>query len=87
MTLAYVFIMLITYLLWWVKPKDITTATFVELPDMNHRQRQIFDSLSMEDTYDDVNRAQKASKNIAWYLVARDCKDDDILPHGLRSQQ
>lgn len=80
MTLAYVFVVLVTYLFWWVKPKDITTATFVTLPEMTIKQRQAFESLAMEDTYDtDDAHAKQLSKNIAWYLVARDCKDDDAL--------
>lgn len=79
MTLAYLFVMLITYLFWWVKPKDITTAMYVDLPEMNRRQRRVFDSLSMEDTYDHDESLVEHSKNIAWYLVARDCKDDSRL--------
>ncbi|KKY25955.1 hypothetical protein UCDDS831_g01804 [Diplodia seriata] len=79
MTLAYVFVMLVTYLFWWVKPKDITTAATVELPPMSRAQRDVFESLAMENTYDDDATAPAPSKNIAWYLVARDCKDDDVL--------
>lgn len=34
MTLAYVFNGLVTYAFWWEKPKDIVTASFVNLPEM-----------------------------------------------------
>ncbi|KAK8164189.1 hypothetical protein IWX90DRAFT_415979 [Phyllosticta citrichinensis] len=79
MTLAYVFVVLITYLFWWLKPKDITTVSFVTLPSMDRTQQEIFDALAMENTYDDDDRNPKPSKNIAWYLVSRDCKDEDWI--------
>jgi len=79
MTLAYVFNAFVTYGCWWAKPKDIATASFVDLPDMSARQKEIFESLSMEETYDILNPNQKQSMNIAWYVVARDCRDDEVL--------
>lgn len=78
MTLAYVAIAFITYGFWWKKPKDIATASFIELPHMTELQRATFDSLAMEPTYDTDEYGIKPSKNIAWYLVARDCDDDRI---------
>ncbi|GAB7353001.1 hypothetical protein MBLNU459_g3563t2 [Dothideomycetes sp. NU459] len=33
----------------------------------------------MEDTYDAGNQDARPSRNIAWYLVSRDCKDSDFL--------
>jgi hypothetical protein len=35
MTLAYVVQVVLTYGLWWKKPKDIATASYVTLPDMD----------------------------------------------------
>lgn len=75
MTLAYVFVMVPTYLFWWVKPKDIITPSIVDLPQMTDDQRRIFESLAMENTYDDIDGV-RPSRSIAWYLVARDCNDE-----------
>ena len=79
MTLAYVFNALITYGFWWSKPKDIATASFVDLPEMTTRQRQTFEGLTMEETYDVSDPGQKQNLDIAWYVVARDCRDDEVL--------
>lgn len=82
MTLAYVFIVLLTYGFWWYKPKDIATVTFVDLPDMTSNQATVFESLAMENTYDVDFQGPDPPKNIAWYLIARDCNDDELLVMG-----
>jgi hypothetical protein len=76
MTLAYVVQVVLTYCLWWKKPKDIATASYVTLPDMDDEQRHVFESLSMEITYD-VPDATKNSQSmgIAWYIIPRDCSE------------
>lgn len=79
MTIAYVLIVMITYSFWWLKPKDIATASLVTLPAMTSVQRDIFESLKMEDNYDYDCSIPEKSRNIAWYLVSRDCKDDQVL--------
>ncbi|KAK0622629.1 hypothetical protein B0T14DRAFT_514169 [Immersiella caudata] len=79
MTLAYVLNAFVTYGCWWAKPKDIATAAFVDLPAMSARQRETFEGLSMEDTYDVLDPSQKQGMSIAWYVVARDCRDDEVL--------
>lgn len=84
MTLAYVFVVILTYIFWWIKPKDIATASYIDLPDMTSEQWRVFESLAMENTYDNDDPSAKPSKNIAWYLVGRDCKDDEILVMGQR---
>ncbi|KAK5086394.1 hypothetical protein LTR05_003562 [Lithohypha guttulata] len=78
LTLAYVFVTILTYAFWWRKPKDIATASFVDLPVMNEIQRTAFESLSMETTYDTDEENWKPSKNIAWYLIARDCESHHL---------
>lgn len=78
MTLAYVFNALITYTLWWEKPKDIVTASFVELPQMTPAQWAKFESLAMENTYDVSDPDEEQSDSIAWYVVPRDCRDDEV---------
>lgn len=72
----------VTYGCWWAKPKDIATAAFVDLPPMTDRQREVFENLSMEATYDVLDPNQKQDMNIAWYVVARDCRDDEVLVMG-----
>ncbi|CAH0056144.1 unnamed protein product [Clonostachys solani] len=79
MALAYVFNAVITYGFWWMKPKDIATASFVDLPEMTDLQREVFEGLSMENTYDVSGEDQEPAMDTAWYVVARDCQDDDIL--------
>jgi hypothetical protein len=76
MTLAYVFLVLITYLFWWLKPKDIATAAIVDLPEMQPDQLKRFESLAMENVYDDEVPHNENSDSIAWYVVSRDCKDE-----------
>ncbi|QPC70229.1 hypothetical protein HYE68_000981 [Fusarium pseudograminearum] len=78
MTLAYVFNALVTYALWWEKPKDIVTASFVSLPQMTSAQWTKFESLAMENTYDVSHPGQEHSDAIAWYVVPRDCRDDEV---------
>lgn len=79
MTIAYVAVMVVTYFFWWIKPKDIATASFIELPPMDIEQWQVFESLTMESTYDVLDPTAPWDANIAWYLIARDCKDDEVL--------
>ncbi|KAK3358073.1 hypothetical protein B0T25DRAFT_580040 [Lasiosphaeria hispida] len=79
MTLAYVLNAFVTYDCWWAKPKDIATASFVDQPDMTARQRETFDGLSMGATYDVLDPSQKQDMSVAWYFVARDCQDDEVL--------
>lgn len=78
MTLAYVVQVLLTYVCWWKKPKDIATASYVELPDMEVADRNVFNSLAMELTYDvpDPTNCQ-LSNSIAWYIIPRDCGEAD----------
>jgi hypothetical protein len=78
MTLAYVFNALVTYALWWEKPKDIVTASFINLPQMTSVQWTKFESLAMENTYDVSHPGQEQSDSIAWYVVPRDCRDDEV---------
>jgi hypothetical protein len=77
MTLAYVFNGLVIYAFWWERPKDIVTASFVSLPEMTPLQWEKFESLAMENTYDVSDPSQKQDNSIAWYVVLRDCRDDE----------
>ncbi|KAL2022011.1 hypothetical protein VTK56DRAFT_6251 [Thermocarpiscus australiensis] len=87
MTLAYVFNALVTYGFWWEKPKDIATASFVDLPAMTFSQREKFEGLAMENTYDVPERGHKQSNSIAWYVVPRDCRDDGVLVMAREEQE
>ncbi|KAF2107829.1 hypothetical protein BDV96DRAFT_672646 [Lophiotrema nucula] len=80
MTLAYVVQVILTYCLWWKKPKDIATASFVSLPEMNEEQKRQFDSLSMEVTYGVPDPATTEQlMNNAWYIIPRDCTENAYL--------
>lgn len=79
MTLAYVCVALATYAFWWKKPKDIATASFVDIPQMTKAQLATFDSLAMENTYDEREYEGPPSRNVAWYLIARDYQTDLIF--------
>ncbi|RGP67893.1 hypothetical protein FLONG3_8361 [Fusarium longipes] len=78
MTLEYVFNALVTYAFWWEKPKDIITASFIDLPQMTPAQWPKFESLAMENTYDVSHPSQKQHGSIAWYVVPRNCRDDEV---------
>ncbi|KAF5701149.1 hypothetical protein FMUND_13996 [Fusarium mundagurra] len=80
MTLAFVFNGLVTYAFWLEKPKDIVTASFVSLPEMTPLQWGKFESLTMENTYGVSDPSKKQDSSIAWYVVPRDCRDDEIEP-------
>lgn len=79
MTIAYVVVMVVTYFFWWLKPKDIATVSLIDLPYMDIEQWEVFESLTMENTYDVLDPTAPWDTNIAWYLIARDCKDDEVL--------
>ncbi|KAJ4259564.1 hypothetical protein NW762_007493 [Fusarium torreyae] len=87
MTLVYVFNALVTYAFWWEKPKDIATAAFVDLPEMTTLQWEKFEGLAMENTYDVLDPNQKQSNAIAWYVVPRDCRDDEVEVLVVSDQQ
>lgn len=65
MTIAYVVVMIVTYFFWWIKPKDIATASFIELPQMDIEQWGVFESLTMENTYDVLDPTASWDANIA----------------------
>ncbi|SMQ51893.1 unnamed protein product [Zymoseptoria tritici ST99CH_3D7] len=80
MTLAYVVQVILTYCLWWKKPKDISTASLVALPEMTDEQRIQFENLSMEATYDRPDpAADPPCMSIAWYIIPRDCSESAYL--------
>lgn len=87
MTLAYVFNALATYALWWEKPKDIITASFVDLPQMTADQWEKFENLAMENTYDVSDPNQEQSNAITWYVVPRDCRDEEAVMMENQEQQ
>lgn len=74
MTLVYVVQTVLTYCLWWKKPKDVATVSLVSLPDMNDEQYRTFEALSMEATYDVPDPSSThQSMGIVWYIIPRDC--------------
>jgi hypothetical protein len=71
MTLGYIPLFGLTYFFWWVKPKDVKMPSEVALPAMNEHQRQIFESMAVDDDFDDEGTRRQASLWSVWYLTPR----------------
>lgn len=70
MTLGYVPLFAVTYFLWWHKPKDIRSPSIVELPCMDERQKDIFESMAISDKFDEGLVGPVTYWNV-WYLTPR----------------
>lgn len=71
MTLSYIPLFAITYLFWWVKPKDVLTPSIVNLPDMSEEQRAVFESMAVSTVFDDEGMGKPNSFWSIWYLTPR----------------
>ncbi|KAI4159456.1 MAG: hypothetical protein L6R39_000358 [Caloplaca ligustica] len=71
MTLSYIPLFAITYLFWWVKPKDVLTPSVVDLPDMSEEQHAMFDSMAVSNIFDDEGLGKQGSLWSIWYLTPR----------------
>ena len=71
MTLSYIPLFAITYLFWWVKPKDVLTPSVVDLPDMLPEQKRTFESMAVSSTFDDEGTRKQDSLWTIWYLTPR----------------
>ena len=83
MTLSYIPLFAITYLFWWVKPKDVTTPSIVDLPDMLPEQKATFDSMAVSNNFDDEGLGKQDSLWTIWALTPRifekEAADKDLL--------
>lgn len=71
MTLSYIPLFAITYLFWWVKPKDVLTPSIVDLPDMLEEQRATFESMAVSSVFDEEGLDKQGSLWSVWYLTPR----------------
>ena len=71
MTLSYIPLFAITYLFWWVKPKDVLTPSVVDLPDMLEEQKAVFESMAVSSAFDDEGIGKQDSLWTIWYLTPR----------------
>lgn len=81
MTLGYIPLFGVTYLYWWVKPKDIETPTLITL-DITTEQRATLDSLALSETFDHEDSPAQASYWQIWHLTPRifEKVERDLLP-------
>lgn len=61
MTLSYVPRFAITYLFWWIKPKDVLTSSVVELLEISEEQRASFESRAVSHVFYDEGMGIQAS--------------------------
>ncbi|KAL8993465.1 MAG: hypothetical protein Q9169_006321 [Polycauliona sp. 2 TL-2023] len=71
MTLSYVPLFAITYVFWWIKPKDVLSPSVVELPDMSEEQRRTFDSMAVSNAFDDEDIGNQGTMWSIWSLTPR----------------
>lgn len=71
MTLGYVPLFVVTYVLWWNKPKDIRSPSVVELPYMNEDQKRIFESMAFSNKFDNEGQDGQVTYWNVWYLTPR----------------
>ncbi|KAI4184101.1 MAG: hypothetical protein LQ346_006162 [Caloplaca aetnensis] len=71
MTLSYIPLFAITYLFWWVKPKDVLSPSVVDLPGMSDDQRSVFESMAVSTVFDDEGAEKQGCFWSIWYLTPR----------------
>ncbi|KAI4190482.1 MAG: hypothetical protein L6R41_000787 [Letrouitia leprolyta] len=71
MTLSYIPLFAITYLFWWVKPKDVLTPSVVDLPNMSEEQLLVFEAMAVSNDFDNEGLERQDSLWSIWYLTPR----------------
>ncbi|KAL9576655.1 MAG: hypothetical protein Q9212_006921 [Teloschistes hypoglaucus] len=71
MTLSYIPLFAITYLFWWLKPKDVLTPSIIHLPNMSEEQKNKFESMAVSDVFDNEGIGKQRSIWTIWYLTPR----------------
>ncbi|KAF8851393.1 hypothetical protein BDZ45DRAFT_767009 [Acephala macrosclerotiorum] len=71
MTLSYIPLFAATYFFWWLKPKDISTPTVVNLPTMSSERKAIFESMAVSNKFDNEGLPEQASISNTWALTPR----------------
>ncbi|KAK4574049.1 hypothetical protein LTR86_001810 [Recurvomyces mirabilis] len=71
MTLGYIPLSVVTYIYWWLKPKNIETPSEIDLPHMTIEQRAEFDSMIITSSFDNEGQREQQSLWQIWYLTPR----------------
>lgn len=71
MTLGYVPLFVLTSFFWWEKPKDVLTPSVVDLPYMTTDQKEAFENISVDSTFDDEHTKQQDTWWNIWKLTPR----------------
>lgn len=71
MTLSYIPLVAITYLFWWIKPKDVISPSVVDLPDMPLGQWAIFEAMAVSSAFDTEGIGKQDSLWTIWRLTPR----------------
>jgi hypothetical protein len=71
MTLGYIPLVAVTYYLWWVKPKDITTPSIVDLPAMSPMQKKMFEAMAVSNAFDCEGNGRQDSVSSVFSLTPR----------------
>ena len=90
MTLSYIPLFAITYLFWWLKPKDVMTPSIVCLPVMSEDQMVTFESMAVSGAFDDEHTGNQDSLWSIWYLTPRVFEkeaEQKALEEGQRSDE
>ncbi|CZR56634.1 uncharacterized protein PAC_06523 [Phialocephala subalpina] len=61
MTLSYIPLFAATYFFWWLKPKDISTPTVVNLPLMSAEQKAVFELVAVSNKFDNEGLPEQVS--------------------------
>lgn len=71
MTLSYIPLVAVTYAFWWVKPKDVLTASLVKLPHMLPEEQAMLESMAVSNIFDHEGIGPQGSWRIIWELTPR----------------
>ena len=71
MTLSYVPLFAVAYLHWWAKPRDIETPSEINLPKMTPDQLTVFESLALDERFDNEGMSKQESLWVVWTLTPR----------------
>ena len=91
MTLSYIPLVAITYYFWWVKPKDVTNPSVVDLPDMLLGQQMTFEAMAVSSAFDTEGMGKQDSLWTIWRLTPRvfekEAKDKVLLEAQRKASQ
>lgn len=71
MTLSYVPLLAIAYLLRWIKPKNDLTPSVVKLPTRSEEQRATFEPMAVSYAFDDERIGNQGLLWSVWSLTPR----------------